>query len=77
MTDFSRKAQILDNVADAVSTLILYDREGDESLPVGSVEDAVKKGEITIDEIVEQFRKDLTYAMTFPATPDLGDNPPQ
>ena len=55
----TRKQKILDTVSDLVGSLMYYDRKEDEDLPRGAIEDAVSSGEITYDEIIAQFKKDL------------------
>lgn len=54
-----RKAIILANVEDMVTDFLYYDRKGDEDLPRGEIEEAIAKGEITVEEIVELFRAKL------------------
>lgn len=54
-----RRKHILDEVSDVVGRFVYYDRKEDDELPRGSIEDAIKSGEITLDEIVEEFRKEL------------------
>ncbi len=50
-------------VRDLVGSFMYYDRKEDEDLPVGYINEAVKSKEITIDEIVEEFRKSLTASL--------------
>jgi len=54
-----RRQMILDTVSDCALNLIAYDRKEDDDLPLGAIEEAVRKGEITMDEIVEHFRTSL------------------
>lgn len=56
MTD---RELILGTVEDLVSSLLWYDRKEDEELPRGAIEAAIKRDEITVDEIVAQFRFEL------------------
>jgi len=56
----SRKLNILDHIGDRVSDFLYSDRQEDEELPVGSIEEAIEEGEITIDEMVEKFKTELT-----------------
>lgn len=51
------KKLILDAVSDLVYDFLVYDREDDEELPRGSIQDAIKNGKITTDEIIEKFRQ--------------------
>jgi predicted RNA-binding protein associated with RNAse of E/G family len=53
------KLQILDTISDLCTDFLYYDRKEDENLPVGEIERAVKSGEITVEEMVEAFRKEL------------------
>jgi len=58
-----RREIILGTVDDLVSDFLYYDRKESESLPRGAIDDAVKAGEVTVDEIVEQFRKCLVEGL--------------
>lgn len=60
MSERSRREIILDHLQDMVGDLLYYDRKEDETLPVGAIEEAVKAGEITIDEMLEHIRKHMT-----------------
>jgi hypothetical protein len=53
------RQKILNTIEDGVSNLLYYDRKEDEELPVGAIEEAVKTGAITVDEMVARFRKKL------------------
>jgi len=44
---------------DMVTKFLYYDRKEDSDLPVGSIEDAVIKGELTFDEMVSYFKTAL------------------
>jgi hypothetical protein len=54
---------IFDTLDDVVSKFIYYDRKEDEDLPVGAIEQAIKDGVLTVDEIVERFRTTLTEGL--------------
>jgi hypothetical protein len=56
----SSREKILDVLTDMVSDLLYYDRKEDSSLPVGSIEEAVKQGEITLDEMLAHVRQQMT-----------------
>jgi hypothetical protein len=58
----TRRELILGHVEDLVSNFLYYDRKEDEDLPRGSIEEAVKVGEITVDEIVAEFDKWVRHA---------------
>lgn len=53
------KEKILNTVTDLVSNFAYYDRKEDDELPVGAIEQAIKDGVITLDEIVNHFRDQL------------------
>ena len=52
--------EIIDNcITDLVSSFLYYDRKEDEDLPRGVIEKMIEDGEISIDYIVNKFKKDL------------------
>jgi len=53
------KERILAAIQTAVIKFLYYDRKEDEDLPVGVIEQAVRDGVITTDEIVEEFRHEI------------------
>lgn len=55
----SRKELILGTISDQVTDLLFYDRKEDDDLPMGAIEDAVASGQITIAEMVTEFRRVL------------------
>ena len=61
--DESLKQLILGTLEDMVADFLYYDRKEDEDLPRGAIEEAVAQGQITIDEIVNQFRQNLEEAL--------------
>lgn len=60
----TRKQRILDLISDGVGRLMYYDRKEDEELPRGAIEEAVAKGEITLDEMVAEFANELRNNLT-------------
>ena len=50
---------ILDTISDLSTRFIYYDRKEDEKLSTKQLKEAVSSGEITIDEMVSEFRKHL------------------
>ena len=56
-----KKQIILDTISDMISELLYYDRKEDEELGVGDIEQAIKDGVITVDEILT-FIKDKIEA---------------
>lgn len=53
------KEKILAIIGDSVTDLLYYDRKEDDELPIGAINEAVKNGEITIDEMVAKYREQL------------------
>lgn len=53
------KRLILGHVEDLVVNFVFYDRKEDEELSGKMLEDAIRSGEVTIEEIVAQFEKKL------------------
>ena len=47
-------------IKDGVLNMWAYDRKDDEEMPKGSIEKAVKDGIVTIDEMVEWFREEIS-----------------
>ena len=63
MNDEELKDTILGTVEDLVSNFLYYDRKGDEDLPIGAIEDAVKRGVVSIEDIVAQFGASLIESL--------------
>ena len=59
MEILNTKLLILNNISDMCTDFLYYDRKEDEDLPLGEIEKAVKSGDITVEEMVEAFRKEL------------------
>ena len=57
--DKTRAEHIRDTISDLVSCFLYYDRKEDEDLPRGAIEEAIQNNEITFDEIVKQFEREL------------------
>lgn len=51
----SRSEIIQDTVADLASKFMYYDRKEDEDLPVGAIEEALKAGEVSVDQLAGLF----------------------
>ena len=54
-----RRTLIQNTVSDLIGGFLYYDRKEDEDLPRGSVEEAIRAGEITIVEILAIVEKEL------------------
>jgi hypothetical protein len=60
-SETKRLNELIDNyIADMVIDFLHYDRNEDDDLPLDLIENSVKDGTLTIDEMVESFRKYLT-----------------
>lgn len=55
----TNKQHILDEVDDHVSRFLYYDRKEDDDLPLGAIDDAVKNGDLSFEELVEAFSSAL------------------
>ena len=55
----TRRKIIENTISDLVSDFLYYDRKEDEQLFKGEIEEAVEKGEITVNQIVEKFGEEL------------------
>lgn len=53
------KQLILDTISDLCASFLYYDRKEDEDLSAKDIYESVKSGEVTIDEMVDAFRKHL------------------
>ena len=53
------KQIILDTIADLCAVFLYYDRKQDENLTIEQLKESVNSGEITIDEMVAEFRKHI------------------
>ena len=53
------KKIVLNAVKDLVGELLYYGRKEDKELPVGVIDGMIKKGQLTTEEIVNQFREEL------------------
>jgi len=51
---------IFDTISDLVIDFLYYDRKEDEELGPGSIENAIKEGQITKEEIVKFFSDKLS-----------------
>lgn len=51
------RALILGVIEDTVSNFLWYDRKYDEDLPCGEIEKAIARGEITIEDMVQEFER--------------------
>jgi hypothetical protein len=53
------KDYILGMISDMMADFLYYDRKEDSNVPVGAIEEAIRTGVISIDEMVEQFKDEL------------------
>lgn len=59
MSEKTRRQHIIDSVTDSVSDLLYYDRKEDEDLPRGAIGEAVRSGEITVEEMITFWADEL------------------
>lgn len=55
----NKRDLILGTIEDLISDFLYYDRKEDEELFRGDIEEAIKSGEITVEEMVEKFSSGL------------------
>jgi len=61
----TRREQILAVTSDLVAGFLYYDRKEDEDLPRGAIEEAIKAGEVSVDEIVKLFKEELEEGTSY------------
>lgn len=54
---------ILDIVSDLCTNFLYYDRKEDEMLSRKQLKEAIEKGDVTIEELGEHFKKELTKGL--------------
>lgn len=57
--DWSDRETLAATISDLVKDLLVYDRREDEQLPEGRIEDMIARGEVTIEQMVDCFRRGL------------------
>ena len=55
----TRRERIIAILSDSIIDLLYYDRKEDEDLPRGGIEEAIKAGEITVDEMIKIWSAEL------------------
>jgi hypothetical protein len=55
----TRRERIIDILSDSIIDLLYYDRKEDEDLPKGGIEEAIKAGEITVEEMIAIWSAEL------------------
>ena len=55
----TRRQHVLDAADDLMGKFLYYDRKEDDDLAIGDIEATIAAGEITVDEILEVFKKAL------------------
>ena len=58
MSDMATKQQILNLIEDVVTKFVYYDRK-ESDIGIEDLNEAVRSGEISIEEMVEKFRDGL------------------
>jgi len=59
----TRRERILEEVEHALGLMLYYHRKEDDELPVGSIQEAITAGEITVEEIIEAFGEMLIRSL--------------
>lgn len=59
----TRRERILLIIEDRVSDILYYHRKEDDDLPVGAIEEAIRAGEITVDEMMHAFGRSIRDAV--------------
>jgi len=59
MNNQELKQKIINAFSDCMMDLFYYDRKEDDDLPVGEIENAIKNGIITVDEILAIVKQSL------------------
>lgn len=57
--NFEVKNKIARLVSDTVANFLYYDRKEDEDIPVGYIEEAISRRELTVDDITAMFHEEL------------------
>jgi hypothetical protein len=57
------RSNIINCASDLMTDFLYYDRKESEYVPMYAIEDAIINGEITIDDLVDVFRKDIQSAV--------------
>jgi hypothetical protein len=57
------RTEILNTLDDMVANFLYYDRKEDDRLPVGAIERAIKKGKLTVDDLVTKFRESMEQGL--------------
>ncbi len=55
----NRRQIILDTADDLMGSFLYYDRKEDEQLERGQIGDAIRAGEVSVDDILAVFRRNL------------------
>lgn len=64
MSNDELRDAILGRAEDTMSNFLYYDRKGDDLIKVDMIEEAIANGVVTVDEILEVFRTQLTQDNT-------------
>lgn len=59
----SKRERIFGIIDDMISDFLYYDRKEDKDLPRGAIDELVKKGEISVEEMVAKFDASLRLGL--------------
>jgi hypothetical protein len=62
-----RRTLILGTIQDLVGSLLYYDRKNDDDLDRDAIPAAVAAGEISVDEMADEFRAELKRRLPAPS----------
>lgn len=60
VVEIKQLSLVADTISDLVGSFMSYDRQEDEELPVGVIENLMEKGLLTEDAIVDSFSESLS-----------------
>lgn len=63
----TRREKIINVFTDSIIDMLYYDRKEDEDLPRGGIEEAIRAGEITVDEIIKIWSAELIEGLDLDA----------
>ncbi len=66
----SIRESVLGHAEDLMTDFLYYGRQEDEELPIGAIDKALATGVVTVDELLDVFRKHLESAREEPSDGD-------
>ncbi len=72
-TTKNQSQTIKDTITDLVGGLLYWDRKDDVDLPIGDIQAAINRGDISIEQVVNHFRSEFTEGLTYDYAADDED----